>query len=169
MHEVATDCKAYPDFEIPNSELIKYIMNPENRQKLKDEIKPNTFLKCVKLVDVSIPSSVKLIGTGSFDNCSSLVEINLPSSLEKIEKQAFRGCWSLKKISIPSSVDCIKKKAFKGCTALESVEILSNFVFDKYNKNAFDGCTALNQVLVHRSLQVNVCNFPPKVKVIEFT
>ena len=38
MHEVATDCKAYPDFEIPNSELIKYIMNPENRQKLKDEI-----------------------------------------------------------------------------------------------------------------------------------
>lgn len=37
MYEVATDCEVYPDLKIPNSELIKNIMNPENRLKLKDD------------------------------------------------------------------------------------------------------------------------------------
>ena len=41
------------------------------------------FERCVKLEDITMPNSIKVIEYGAFDCCSSLKRIDLPSELKK--------------------------------------------------------------------------------------
>lgn len=72
-----------------------------------------TFNKATSYItDVTIPSSVTIIGQEAFINCTSLTVINIPSSVTKIGQDAFNGCTSLTSINIPSGVTSIGERAF---------------------------------------------------------
>lgn len=82
------------------------------------------FWNCVKLASVSIPGSVKTIGTNAFFGCSSLEELSIPNSVK------YLGMWSmnnrhLKKLIVPDSpIEIINKyyPAFEGCTGLTEIK-----------------------------------------------
>lgn len=57
--------------------------------------------------------------TIDFKNCTKLVGISLPETLVVVGSEAFSGCTSLKSVAIPSSVTLISSSAFSGCSSLK--------------------------------------------------
>jgi hypothetical protein len=77
------------------------------------------------IVQITLPSGVKGIGSYAFKRCSSLTTINLSFGLKKIGNQAFSQCTSLQGIVVPNGVEQIGESAFSGCTSLTSITINS--------------------------------------------
>lgn len=86
---------------------------------------------------VTIKSGTVLVTGGVFSRCENLESITLPKSLKHIGSFAFEGCTSLKSISIPSGVRSIGEYAFNKCTNLSkvsvpnSVDIIGSYAFNK--------------------------------------
>ena len=90
-------------------------------ESYKVKNKTKTIAECAfagsKIKKVTIPESVKIIGSEAFANCRKLSSVKLQSGLKEIGSSAFANCPKLKKISIPDSVRRIGSGAFNdtGC------------------------------------------------------
>ena len=73
------------------------------------EIPYHAFSNCEALTSVSIPASVKKIGTAAFLGCTSLESITFAEGLETIGKQAFQNCKALASIKFPASLTTIEE------------------------------------------------------------
>ena len=91
------------------------------------------FNYCDNLINITLPSSVTVIGDNAFNSCSNLTSINILSGVTIIESFAFEGCSSLTNIIIPSGVTLILFGAFEDCHSLESV------TFQGTIQNIYDG------------------------------
>ena len=81
----------------------------------------SAFSGCSTLASITIPKSVKKIGSNVFENCTSLVSIDLPDDgVTFIDFYAFRGCSSLTSFRMPNSVTTYNYGAFLSCTSLAS-------------------------------------------------
>lgn len=58
----------------------------------------------------------------AFKGCKELKSITLPSSLKAIGTRAFEGCENLREITIPASVESIGYCAFKDCPCSEGMD-----------------------------------------------
>jgi hypothetical protein len=94
------------EFQIKNGVLVKYTGNSSN---------------------VTIPNSVKSIGSYAFQYCGSLKSVTIPNSVTSIGDDAFFNCSSLTSVTIPDSVTSIGKWAFFNCSSLKSVTIPKNY------------------------------------------
>jgi hypothetical protein len=56
-----------------------------------------------------------------FSECESLLEIKLPSDLKVIKDNTFSGCTSLTSIEIPNSVQSVERFAFWSCGSLSEI------------------------------------------------
>ncbi|MBE6382650.1 MAG: hypothetical protein E7049_06525, partial [Lentisphaerae bacterium] len=92
---------------------------------------------------VTVPASVTNIASLAFYACSNLVEVAIGDSVESIDSDAFAECTSLTDVTIPDSVAVIGRRAFKDCAALESATVLAGDIGD----DAFNGCTNLATVV----------------------
>lgn len=72
------------------------------------EICKDSFLNCMSITSVNIPSSVGTIGSNAFLNCTNLVTVYLPNTEHtktwNMGGGVFYGCISLKNVYIP---DCL--------------------------------------------------------------
>ena len=50
------------------------------------------FNGCEKLASITLPNTIKVIGSSMFNKCSSLTSIDIPASVDSIEEYAFFGC-----------------------------------------------------------------------------
>ncbi len=83
----------------------------------------SSFKNCDKLVEVSLPGSIKEIGIEAFAGCVSLESINIPENVQRIGSFAFEYCEELKTIYLPNSLEYIYGDAFTDCEKLESIEV----------------------------------------------
>lgn len=95
------------------------------------EIQSEAFKKNTKVKSISLPSSLKVIGSYSFDQCS-IESIYLQEGLDSIGEYAFKNS-KLKKIELPTSTRVIANGAFSGCTlgtfiVPENVEVFAGGV-----------------------------------------
>ena len=81
------------------------------------------FYQCEKLVSVSIPDTVEIIGEGAFGGCKNLESITFPPSLKLIDEAAFFGCEKLSNVEIPAGLQRIETRAFAECSSLEDIDI----------------------------------------------
>ncbi len=86
------------------------------------------------ITGITIPSSVEIIGEGSFYECTSLTNVSLSSGVTTIKDRAFARCSSLESITIPSSVITIEDSAFydaglTNITIPSSVTSIGNYAF----------------------------------------
>ena len=81
---------------------------------IKDNLKANDG-------HAEIPEGWTEIEGYAFKGCKELKSITLPSSLKAIGTRAFEGCENLRKITIPASVESIGYCAFKDCPCSEGM------------------------------------------------
>lgn len=72
---------------------------------------------------VTIPSSVKKIGSGAFRGINTLYNVTIPDTVEEIENDAFAQCVNLSSVSIGKNVNQLGNGAFAGCNNLSNVTI----------------------------------------------
>lgn len=105
------------------------------------------------LVSVTIPGSVKSIGSSAFDGCTNLTTVTFTDDgLETIDKSAFYGCKKLSSITIPNTVTKIDSYAFGNCNSLgdfvipDSVTEFGTYVFrmdGSSDTSSFPGLTSV--------------------------
>ena len=99
-----------------------------------------------KLTSVSLPSTLKKIGTRAFRDDLALETVNFPASLEEIGDAAFKGCKVLKP-ALPEeglSVSAVGESAFEGCAAMERMVFADRLV--SVGKAAFKNCSGLTEL-----------------------
>ncbi|MDE6442791.1 MAG: leucine-rich repeat protein [Clostridia bacterium] len=136
------------------------------------EIRNSGFAYSKNLERVSLPSSVAVIGPGSFGYCSSLYKVSF-SGVKEISNRAFCNCENLSEIDLScvevlddycvfeycksltsvniSSVVKIGEGAFHGCENLESVEMS---VVEEISEGAFSSCPKLRDIVIPESVAV---------------
>ena len=67
------------------------------------EISDNAFMNCKTITSITLPDSIKSIGTKAFANCSELNSVYLSGSVSSIGKLAFYNCEKLSYISVESA------------------------------------------------------------------
>ena len=83
-------------------------------------IEENAFADST-ISSVTIPNSVKTIGSWAFSGCVNLRTVTLPASVTEIGEGVFGGCTNLTSVRIPASVKTIQKWTFEECEALTDV------------------------------------------------
>ncbi|MBO4877685.1 MAG: leucine-rich repeat protein [Ruminococcus sp.] len=79
------------------------------------------FDNCYKLTDVSLPSSLRIIGKDAFCGCAGLEAMIIPDGVTDIGVEAFLDCFNLKEVSIPASVTTIGRDVFGLCEMLTDI------------------------------------------------
>ena len=111
----------------------------------------DAFRNCIHLTSITIPSSMKIIGSRSFEGCKNLTSITIPNSVTKIGEYAFNGCTSLTSITIPNSVTKIGEYAFNGCEKLTSVTLQDGLT--TIGTHTFSNCTSLTSITIPSSVK----------------
>lgn len=105
MGEVAFGC---------NKKLKKAVL-PDGWEEIN-----NMFAGCERLVDIKLPSALKIIGDSAFDECHSLKEIVIPEGVTEIGDFAFHKCKSLQKVNL-DNIKKIGERAFLGAPLSEII------------------------------------------------
>lgn len=85
------------------------------------EIEDRAFINGNTLRDVTVPGSVKRIGTAAFQGMKKLERIALEEGVEEIDGLAFNGCAQLEEIALPDSVTALGNGALSYCERLTRV------------------------------------------------
>jgi hypothetical protein len=83
------------------------------------------FNYCYGLQEVTIPGTIKSIGSYCFNYCTHLKKVNMPNGVETIGVSAFANCYVLSKITIPKSVTTIQGYAFDNCKGMKIFDFAS--------------------------------------------
>lgn len=92
-----------------------------------EKIPFNTFKFCRKLQEVTLPSSLTMIGDYGFYRCENLTSIAFPDSLTEIGEFSFAYCFALKQFNISSNLE------FIGYGALDEMTELEEFIVSPRN------------------------------------
>lgn len=96
---------------------------------------------CDTVTEVSLPSTLEVIGYKAFMDCTSLTSLDIPEGVTAIRYFAFSGC-TLPSLRLPDSVAEIDESAFENCTALEVTSLPASLT--EIGKRAFAGCAKVN-------------------------
>ncbi len=133
---------------VSNEDLIYELIIPEGVEEVQDYALTGIKTLC----KVSLPSTLKKIGMGSFMLCSSLQEITLPKGVTEIGESAFSDCISLKKINLPEGISEIPDMAFMNCLKLEKVTWPKTGLI-RIGKDAFEYCAQLKDAQFGKKLE----------------
>ena len=82
------------------------------------------FSGCRKMMDFNLPSTVKYIETEAFDGCwNAFKELTIPASIRKIGSHAFRNCLTLEKVIFLEPIEKIGSGIFESCERLSSIVV----------------------------------------------
>lgn len=130
------------------------IKNIEFPRSLKT-IEPFAFSGCTSLLLTNIEkTSLVAIKEWAFSKCSSLGYISLPSSLREIGSYAFEDC-GIKLLTIPENVNKIGDYAFVGCSELYQIKLPRSIIH--VGKSIFENCRSLKYIIIPKGSKDNYC------------
>ena len=115
------------------------------------EIGTDAFWR-VNVRSISIPGSVKRIGTRAFSGCGKLKSVFIPDGVEEIGNGAFMDCSALTNIVFPGSVKIIRGNMFMRCAKLREVIIQDGV--EEMEGGVFADCTSLTRIRIPDSMIV---------------
>ena len=130
----------------PKEQIVKVVVG-----KGATSISAKAFMDCTNLTTISLPETLRTIGTCAFYGCSNLDGVTLPSSLTAIGTSAFAECTALTSVAIPSGVKTVDMETFKNCKSLTEVSIQGKVT--EIGRGAFEDCTNLESILLPSSLK----------------
>lgn len=107
------------------------------------EVESFGFSDSESLVDVQLPSTLKLLGQQCFDECYNLKSVDIPNGC-KLESYIFYGCLELEKVHLPEDLTLLDAGTFAFCRCLTDVNIPSTL--EDISWYAFSGCWKLNGI-----------------------
>ena len=102
------------------------------------------------VTQVSLPSTIKSIGTYAFLDCVSLTSLQIPSGVTTINDGAFAYCESLKSVTIPGTVQTLGTALFFECYDLSNVTLSEGLPY--LSGGMFSHCTSLTQITIPASV-----------------
>ena len=106
----------------------------------------NAFKSNTTIQSVTVPSSVKSLGTDAFRYCSALTTVTLAEGLESIGYQCFHQCTSLAAIRIPASVTTLGESVFHSCSSLVEATFATGSKLTAIPKYLFRYCAKLESL-----------------------
>ena len=147
----ANNTSIHGDITIQSS--AKYKSNGVNLNFDVTEIEGSAFLSCRGLTTVTIPNTVKKIGTRAFEGCSGLESVIIPNSVTTIGQTAFKNCTALKRVNSSTDGECVFPKVdsmagwvFESCNSLTTVNIGSNIT--TIPQGTFQSCSGLTSITI---------------------
>ena len=132
-----------------------------------------------EITSVTIPDTIRSIGSKAFYGCSSLTDVELGNGLKYLDYNCFGECDALTSIDIPVSLtssdalDIImiitNAGPFAGCDSLKTVNIESGGV--KIPGNLFNGCISVQEITIPEGIQIigggafSTCNSLEEIKI----
>ena len=101
------------------------------------------FYGCTGFTELTLPASVREIGSGAFAN-TNLINLNFEEGLERIGAGAFSGIPFLMRVSLPDSLKEIGDGAFYGDKWLNVLELGSGL--ESIGAEAFANCSKLYRI-----------------------
>ena len=135
IRDVAAWCSA----EVYDSPITRRIYSDENSEITDlvipegvEEIKYWNVANCSELKTVKLPSSLKIIGSGSFYKCNGLTSLTIPANVQKIEWSSALDCDNLvtviSKIQEPFEI----QSTFSKNTLMNGTLFVPDGTIDKY-------------------------------------
>ena len=128
----------------------------------------------LKMYDVVIPETVKVIGQGAFENCKNLKEVVMGNNVKSYRERAFKRCESLSEIQNSEKLEFIGNdvftesglktfnmpnndielgyRVFSNCKQLESIELSSKL--EKIPGHFLYNCIALKSIQIPDSVSM---------------
>lgn len=75
----------------------------------------------VEIPDIIEGRPVTELAEYAFENCNFLISVTIPKSVKIIGSECFAGCVYLTKIELPHSITTIGEKAFDNCKRLKKM------------------------------------------------
>ena len=108
----------------------------------------------LKITKITIPNSVKTMGSAVFFGCSSLQEVVLPEGVSiPSTLSLFKDCTALKNITIPKNVTEIGLFMFQNCSSLINVTFSPNNQISTVGAMAFQNCVLLSEIILPEKLR----------------
>ena len=142
------------DYNRPTTVTIPAIVTNGEKSYAVTSIDEGAFSSCSTLESITIPSSVRLIGSEAFAYCRNLKKVVNNASITTIDNRLFFNCGSLDSVIIPQTVTSIGWDAFYGCTNLKQIEIPSTVT--SIGAYAFSNCRG---IVANRTSIINYFNF----------
>ena len=90
-----------------------------------EEIRPDAFRNCYKLLKINMPENLNIIGSCAFCR-TELATLVIPDCCTAIGSSAFEGCGNLRMVVLGKGLKIIENKAFGSCSKLLEVFFLAS-------------------------------------------
>lgn len=140
--------------ELSNGLCLKNYLGSEENVIIPDEftsIGSRAFVGCESVKTVTIPASVRVIGSQAFSKLQSLERVFFSEGLEIIESQAFFECANLKEANLPQSLQMIDFAAFCKCEKLEKMAFGKNLKM--LSPNIIYRCDSIQSLVIPEHIQ----------------
>ncbi len=136
------------ELDISGCRIVAYKGDPLPYSRLTSSkaasIPSYAFVGMKKLRKVSLPASLRSIGSGAFSGCG-LTEMTIPEGVTEIGDYAFLRCESLVSVTIPASLTVLGKGVFSCCSALAAVNFNGSGV-TSLPESTFEGCVSMTRI-----------------------
>ena len=123
-----------------------YIVVPKNVTSIEGKGEKNMFgVDTPDVKFVTLPRSVKKIGSGAFRNLDGLTGLSMSTVVDSIGNYAFENCVSLEQFVFGPFVNKIGEGAFKNCVSLSTLRNFENIPTTEF-VGTFEGCAMLTNV-----------------------
>ncbi len=109
------------------------------------------FQRCVSLVSLKLPSTLRSVSTGMCEGCTSLAALEFPEGVTEISDWAFTGCSALTEVRLPEQVTRLGTDAFRDCTRLKRMVFPSRL--ELIDRDVCNGCRSLTALTLPLSLK----------------
>jgi hypothetical protein len=110
------------------------------------------FIDCVDLKSVTMAAGGSMqIADYAFMNCLNLTSMQLPKDATKVGRFAFSYCSSLEALELPETLSEIGEQAFYNCFALKSIDVPAGIT--TLNQFTFHNCSNMLSVELGENLE----------------
>lgn len=114
-----------------------------------DQIWTSGFEGAASLTDITIPASIRRLGTAAFEN-TGLTHVTIPDTVQQVDPAVFQNCTSLVSVKLPNGITEIDQYLFANCISLQHVDMPDSIT--KINIYAFHNCTSLTSLALPKRL-----------------